>query len=350
MLHKSSIYLRPVTRIAIGFGFMTLAMLYASIIQHVIYQSGPCYKHPKHCGPDKIIYDPNEVNIWIQAPVYLFLALGEIFAWVTAIEYAYEQAPKHMKSVVQAISLLIAGMGSAVAMSLTPVARDPNMVFFYASLAGTMALTSVIFYCVFRNMEHDQYANEKKESHVESVMSLQEEANKASNAATRQSPLGLEPSSQSDHLYRISSNSSRNYETHPPSHVLNTNADVRHVRIKDPAPTKVDSSVETTESGFTSIDANNSSQGNDQTRHTRLPVPMPSRPSSTLCDSARSRSSSHDLDANETVSTMPNKDSRPVSSSYISGTGQSSEYDTADEYVPTDGAATLPKILKRRGG
>jgi len=75
LLHKRGIYLKPVTRIAVGFGFMTLAMLYASVVQHLIYQSGPCYEHPKHCDPNNSIHEPNQVNVWIQAPVYLCKSL-----------------------------------------------------------------------------------------------------------------------------------------------------------------------------------------------------------------------------------------------------------------------------------
>lgn len=135
-LHRRRIYLRPVTRISIGFCFVAASMLYATIVQHFIYAS----PHAK-------------VNVWIQAPLYFLLAFGEVFAMVTAMEYAYDHSPKDMKVIVQAVSLLIAGVGSSIAMALTPAARDPLMVVFYGALTGAMVLTAIIFHIVFRHYD-----------------------------------------------------------------------------------------------------------------------------------------------------------------------------------------------------
>ncbi|KAF1927278.1 MFS general substrate transporter [Didymella exigua CBS 183.55] len=135
-LHRRRIYLRPVIRITIGFCFIASSMLYATIIQHFIYTS------------------PNaKVNVWIQGPLYILMAIGEVFAMVTAMEYAYENSPQRMKAIVQAVSLLIAGVGSAVAMALTPAARNPLMIGFYGGLTGAMAVTTVVFYIIFRNYD-----------------------------------------------------------------------------------------------------------------------------------------------------------------------------------------------------
>ncbi|KAF3008403.1 peptide transporter ptr2 [Curvularia kusanoi] len=143
-LHRRRIYLRPVTRIAIGFCFIASAMLYATLVQHFIYASGD-----------------TKINIWIQAPLYFLYAIGEVFAMVTAMEYAYDHSPKDMKAVVQAVSLLIAGIGSGFAMALTPAAHDPLMVIFYASLTGAMVLTTIIFYALFRHYDRSTMKDEE---------------------------------------------------------------------------------------------------------------------------------------------------------------------------------------------
>jgi POT family proton-dependent oligopeptide transporter len=143
-LHRRRIYLRPVTRITIGFGFVASSMLYATVVQHFIYSSQDV-----------------KVNVWIQAPLYFLLAIGEVFAMVTALEYAYDHSPKDMKVIVQAVSLLIAGVGSAVAMALTPAARDPLMVGVYASLTGAMVLTTVIFFVIFRHYDRPLVKDEE---------------------------------------------------------------------------------------------------------------------------------------------------------------------------------------------
>lgn len=97
-----------------------------------------------------------------------------------------------MKTVVQAISLLIAGMGSAVAMSLTTVSRDPNMVIFYASLAGAMAVTGIVFYCIFRNMNYLPSDGDEGSHRASGPPPGREDA-ATLDAATRQLCMSLEP-------------------------------------------------------------------------------------------------------------------------------------------------------------
>jgi POT family proton-dependent oligopeptide transporter len=143
-LHRRRIYPTPRTRITIGFTFIVLSMMYATIVQALIYKSPPCYTQPRGCGP-------NQINVWIQAPVYLLMSIGEIFACVAALEYANENSPKTLKVVVQAVGLLVGGLGSACAMALTLVAHDPYLIVFYGSLAGCMAVTTILFRRLFRD-------------------------------------------------------------------------------------------------------------------------------------------------------------------------------------------------------
>lgn len=50
-LHRQRIYLGPILRITIGFLFMALSMLYATVVQYMIYQSSSCYHHLETCNP-----------------------------------------------------------------------------------------------------------------------------------------------------------------------------------------------------------------------------------------------------------------------------------------------------------
>lgn len=171
-LHKRHIYVKPITRITIGFAFVVLSMTYAAIVQNAIYSTGPCYDHPRSCN-SVAEREPNHINAWIQAPVFLLISVGEVFAYVTALEIACSHAPKHMKSMVQAIFPLMAGFGSAVAMGIGQIAHDPSLVIFYASLAGGMAIVTVVFWLLFRTYdkttnkettEHDAEADEQSQS------------------------------------------------------------------------------------------------------------------------------------------------------------------------------------------
>lgn len=143
-LARRNIYPSPVERIVLGFIFVTISMLWATILQLEIYKTSTCHESPQPCAT-------SGVSVWLQAPVYLFLSVGEVFALTAGSEYAYSQAPEGAKVVVQAISSMVAALGSAIAMSLTPVAHDPNLTIFYASLAGAMAVTTTAFWFLFHD-------------------------------------------------------------------------------------------------------------------------------------------------------------------------------------------------------
>lgn len=144
-LSQRGTYLRPQVRIAIGFGLMTVSMAYAAVLQRSIYMSSS----PSSARPSTPISDP-KVSIWSQVPIYVLMSAGEIFAYVTALELTYNHAPKDLKVVVQAISLLLGAIGSALAMALTPIAQDPLMVLYYSLLTAAMGVATILFWVVFR--------------------------------------------------------------------------------------------------------------------------------------------------------------------------------------------------------
>jgi len=151
-LNKHRIAFRPIARITVGFVFVVASMAYAAVVQHLIYQRGPCYDTPLECAASRGAV-PNQINVWIQTPVFVLIAFGEIFAYVTGLEYAYAKAPNGMKTIVQAISLLVAGVGAALGMAISPVAKDPKLVIMYASVAGIMAITTIGFWIGFRSYD-----------------------------------------------------------------------------------------------------------------------------------------------------------------------------------------------------
>jgi POT family proton-dependent oligopeptide transporter len=171
-LHRRQIYIGPIVRITIGFGFMALAMLYATVVQHFIYRAQTCYDSTEDCSSISV-EQYNRPSVWIQAPIYFLISMGEIFSYVTGLEYAYDHSPKDMKVIVQAISLLVAGAGSAVALALSAVAHDPNLVIFYASLTAAMAITTFGFWLVFRNYDQVQARPEQQKSGKRSVSEIE---------------------------------------------------------------------------------------------------------------------------------------------------------------------------------
>ncbi|KAL2133427.1 hypothetical protein VTI74DRAFT_2353 [Chaetomium olivicolor] len=120
LLARHQISFGPIARISTAFIICGGGMAYASGLQKLIYSTGPCYDRPLACDPDGDgsadgggdASIPNNVNVWLQLPVYVALAIAEIFGLVTASEYSYEKAPRGMRSVVQAMVQLSACLGA----------------------------------------------------------------------------------------------------------------------------------------------------------------------------------------------------------------------------------------------
>lgn len=144
----------PMKRITVAFLICGVAMAYASGLQKLIYSAGPCFDAPLACPESNNGRIPNDINVWTQLPVYVALAIAEIFGLVTASEYAYTHAPKDMRSVVQAMVQLSACMGAVMGIAISPAARDPWMVIVYASIAAALGVCSVLFWFIFR--KHDE--------------------------------------------------------------------------------------------------------------------------------------------------------------------------------------------------
>ena len=152
-LARRKIAFGPIARITAAFFFCGGAMAYAAGVQQLIYDSPPCFDRPFDCAASTDGRQPNEVNVWIQLPLYFILALAEIFGFVTASEYAYSKAPRDMKTIVQALTQLTACLGSVLGMALSPVSRDPFLVTMYACLAGSMGLSTVLFWWKFHKYD-----------------------------------------------------------------------------------------------------------------------------------------------------------------------------------------------------
>ncbi len=152
-LNRRKIHFRPIARIAVGFIVIGAGMAYAAGVQQLIYNSGPCYDAPLKCAASDGGRVPNRVNVWVQTPTYFILAVAEIFGFVSASEYAYSKAPENMKAVVQALTQLTAGVGSAIGIAIAPVAKDPYLMIMYAALAGVMVPVTAAFWFMFKKYD-----------------------------------------------------------------------------------------------------------------------------------------------------------------------------------------------------
>ena len=159
VLRRLRIRFRPISRISLGFIVASLAMMYAAIVQHLIYSAGPCYESP---GCDASIVDGsaqgNNIHIAIQTPAYFFIGISEIFASVSGLEYAYTKAPPSMKSFVQSMYLLTNAFGSALAEALTPAAFDPAIMWMFVGLACASFLAGILFFAIYHHLNDQEDA------------------------------------------------------------------------------------------------------------------------------------------------------------------------------------------------
>ncbi|XHF96489.1 hypothetical protein AWENTII_000123 [Aspergillus wentii] len=148
-LRRLRIQFKPITRITAGFIVMACAIAYAAVLQDVIYKSPPCYDHPlaEECSDGGQI--SNNVNVFLQVPVYAMTALAEVWAFVAGMEYAYTKAPKSMRSIVSSLFLLMCALGSTMGIALSPVSDNPKILVQYACLSGTMVVTAFVVFVLF---------------------------------------------------------------------------------------------------------------------------------------------------------------------------------------------------------
>ncbi|KAJ5505261.1 Proton-dependent oligopeptide transporter family, partial [Penicillium expansum] len=118
---------RLITWITFGFVLLTLSMVYTTVIQKLIYQTGPCYDTPLACAAANDRTVPNQISAFLQIPTYFVGALAGVFCLATGTEYAYNHTPKGMKTLVQATLLAMAGVGTCLALAFTPLTNDPHL-------------------------------------------------------------------------------------------------------------------------------------------------------------------------------------------------------------------------------
>ncbi|CAG5110947.1 Oidioi.mRNA.OKI2018_I69.chr2.g5294.t1.cds [Oikopleura dioica] len=87
----------------------------------------------------------NDVNIFLLLPQYIVITAGEVMNSVTGLEFAYTQAPKSMKSVVQSFWLLTTCLGNIIDIFLVELKLHPTQSGEYFILSAIMASSTTVF-------------------------------------------------------------------------------------------------------------------------------------------------------------------------------------------------------------
>ncbi|CAF4462076.1 unnamed protein product [Rotaria sp. Silwood2] len=96
-MRRFQINFAPIARITLGFFCISIAMAWAPVVQNQIYATGPNYSFLNELEEGQQKY--NDITVVWQTPTYFFIAVSEIFASITGLEYASTQAPASMKGV-----------------------------------------------------------------------------------------------------------------------------------------------------------------------------------------------------------------------------------------------------------
>ena len=144
-------------------------MIWAAVLQHYIYQKSVCGQNASGKMVDEatgeiISCPPVDISVWAQTGSYVLIALSEVFASVTSLEYAYSKAPKNMRSMVQAVALFMASFAAVFGQALVGLAADPLLVWNYSIVAILAAIAGTCFYFQFRGLDiHEDDLNELPE-------------------------------------------------------------------------------------------------------------------------------------------------------------------------------------------
>ena len=160
-LRKAGIRFTPIKKIAAGFYVGCFAMVWATVVQYYIYKKSPCGDGAsgKWTNPETGVFEncpPAPINVWAQTGSYVLIALSEVFASITSLEYAYSKAPKNMRSMVQAVALFMTAFAAALGQAFNPLLTDPLITWNYA-ISGILAfIAGTLFYIQFRKLDTEE--------------------------------------------------------------------------------------------------------------------------------------------------------------------------------------------------
>jgi POT family proton-dependent oligopeptide transporter len=167
-LRRMGINFSPLKKIAFGFWTGAAAMVWAAVVQHYIYKTNPCGNMVSTCedANGKPITSP--LNVWIQTGSYILVALSEIFASITGLEYAFTKAPKNMRSLVMSVFLFMSAISSALGEAFVSLSADPLLVWNYGTMGVLALIAGTLIWFLTRTLDsQEDELNNLKEGHIE---------------------------------------------------------------------------------------------------------------------------------------------------------------------------------------
>lgn len=150
-LRKLGINFSPIKKITWGFYTGTAAMIWACVIQVYIYRDSACGKYA--AGED---CEPTSINVWAQTGSYVLIAISEILASITSLEYAFTKAPRNMRSLVMAFNLFMTAIAAALGEAFVSLSADPLLVWNYGVMAVLAFIGGTCFWLQYRGLDRQE--------------------------------------------------------------------------------------------------------------------------------------------------------------------------------------------------
>jgi len=131
-----------------------MSMIWAAVVQYYVYQTSPC----GYDAADPDCPGVSPLNVWIQTGAYVLIAISEILASITSLEYAFTKAPKNMRSLVMAVSLFMSAISAALGEAFNPLSEDPLLIWNYGVFAVIAFISGIGFWFAFRNLDKNEDA------------------------------------------------------------------------------------------------------------------------------------------------------------------------------------------------
>lgn len=162
LLNRFGIRFGSIKRMAVGMVIAAISGVCGGIAQLYVYRTSPCGYQASTC--DKGV---SPISVWWELPMIMLGAISELLVNVTSYELAYSRAPESMKSLVFSICLLMTALYAAAGEVLTPVIKDPNLVWVWMGPAIVLFAQTAVFWFRHHKLDDETYMTHDSDSDVE---------------------------------------------------------------------------------------------------------------------------------------------------------------------------------------
>lgn len=116
-----------------------------------------------------VMVKPFKMSILVMIPQYILATAGEIMFSITGLEFSYSQAPRSMKSILQACWLLTVAFGNLIVVIVSEnrfFENPANESFLFATLMLLDILLFVLLARVYKPIDLDESDSESELAYV----------------------------------------------------------------------------------------------------------------------------------------------------------------------------------------